>query len=196
MHAHRFYRLHRPLFFHLLISVIYSARDINPGKSVLRGTLVFFSSFFPPVIPLLVSRFLKGPTIQSASTPTLFPWSPSRRIVSRASCEEKRPTSRNVTSDIRETKCTIRRRERDRATTEYWGRIVNWLSMRLHSWYCTIARIREKFTRAREREATIGRAFRCTSKIIFENHFRKRRFHAAAWVRAQAFVTTVRNEQY
>lgn len=54
---------------------------------------------------------LKGPTIRWLPTPTLFPWSPSRRIVSRASCE-RRPTSRNVTSDIRETKCTIRLREK------------------------------------------------------------------------------------
>lgn len=51
------------------------------------------------------------------------------RIVSRASCE-RRPTSRNVTSDIRETKCMLRRRERDRSRG-HRDHIVNWLSMRL-----------------------------------------------------------------
>lgn len=51
------------------------------------------------------------------------------RIVSRASCE-RRPTSRNVTSDIHETKCMLRRRERDRSRG-HRDRIVNWLPMRL-----------------------------------------------------------------
>lgn len=68
---------------------------------------------------------------------------------------------------------------------EHWGRIVNWLSMRLHSWCCAIARIREaKSSRTRGKEKQqVSAAFRYISKIIFENHFRKRRFHAAAWVR-------------
>ena len=112
-HAHRFYHLHRPLFFHLLISVIYTAVRISNWARAYYTALLFFSR--------LSSRFTS--LVSSKDQPSAGFHSDLISMVAVAShrlasfLREKRPTSRNVTSDIRETKCTMRHRERDRATT-------------------------------------------------------------------------------
>jgi len=178
MHAQRFYHLHRPLFFHLLISVIHTARDIKREQE--RTTR--HSCFFSPSSPL-ASRLSFSQRINRRLP--LRPYFHGRRRVASS-----RELPAREETDFKERYLWHSRNEMHDASPGkrsshhigHWGRIVNWLSMRLHRWCRATARIRgsEKFARMREREKEYELSDRkntnytksCISKIIFENHFR------------------------